>query len=218
VPPVVDVPVAVDVVPVVELFDVVVPIAAPPFVVVLLDVTVGVVPVDGVVVPDDGGLGVPDSDAVLVVGVVVEDGPEFVNVLELVVGTVSCGAPLVFVVAGPPVPHAPIARAAQIAERATIGPRERRWRKCMGELWCRGARPLAGQRVHLLPAMRADVQVLLRELIAVVAEAQILNGPRQLRRSRGQREQLGNDLEPLAGLSIDVLLVRVGLDDDLSSR
>jgi hypothetical protein len=116
------------------------------------------------------------------------------------VGTVSGGAPDVSV-AAEPLPHAamPAATAAPAASAASV----------------RVARTVAGrrgtittsdffERVHPPAAMGAVVEILLAVLVAPVAEAKVLDRPRQLGWGRRQRQQLPDDLERLTGLPIDV--------------
>src|ERR1700733_3375493 len=64
--------------------------------------------------------------------------------------------------------------------------------------------------------MRAVVQILLTELVAPVAEAEVLNRPGELGRGRGERKELPDDIEFLAGLTIDVVTPGLGLDHDLA--
>jgi hypothetical protein len=130
----------------------------------------------------------------------------------LFVGTVSVGAPAVFATVDPPPPQAETPTASPTpAERAA---RElvRRVRRIDTD----GA--LDPEWVHATPAVRAIVQVLLGELVAPIAEAEILDRPRELRRRRGQRQQDGDGLQGLAGLPVHVNPVRLGLDYHLSAR
>src|SRR5437660_3542078 len=66
--------------------------------------------------------------------------------------------------------------------------------------------------------MRAVVEVLGRELVAPVAEAQVLDRPGQLGHRGRQRDQLRDDLELLAGVPVAVDAAGLGLDDDLTAR
>jgi hypothetical protein len=93
-----------------------------------------------------------------------------------VVGTVSGGAPVVFAaVEDPPPPQAAsallTASTARMASVRLIGARS----------------ALGAQRLHAPTAVRAVVEVLLRELIAPVTETEILDRPGQLRHRRSER-------------------------------
>src|SRR2546421_11602263 len=70
------------------------------------------------------------------------------------------------------------------------------------------------ERSHTSAAMRTVVQVLLRELIAPVAETEILDRPRKLGSSGGQRQELCDNLKPLATLAVDIGRPGLGLDND----
>src|SRR5437763_16641429 len=74
------------------------------------------------------------------------------------------------------------------------------------------------QRSHTSGAMRTVVQVLLRELIAPVAETKVLDRPRKLGSSGGKRQELRDNLELLASLPVDIGPTRLGLDYDLATR
>jgi hypothetical protein len=98
-----------------------------------------------------------------------------------VVGTVSAGAPAVL---SEPEPLPPQAVIASAAITATSTARAARQLRCL--IW-RGnlapdppARRLRASRIHPLPAPRAVEQILLRELVAVVAEAEVLERPGEL--------------------------------------
>src|SRR5690349_9176205 len=74
------------------------------------------------------------------------------------------------------------------------------------------------ERCHAAPAVRAVVEVLLGELVAPVADPQVLDRPGQLRRRRSEGEDPAEDLQLLAGVTVAVDLPRLGLDDDLAAR
>ena len=75
-----------------------------------------------------------------------------------------------------------------------------------------------GQRRHAPAARRAVVEVLLRQLVAPVAEAEVLDRPRQPRRAGSERDDLADDLEGLAGITVAVDLAGLGLEEDLAPR
>jgi len=129
------------------------------------------------------------------------------------VGTVSGGEPDVSV-AAEPLPQAamPAATAAPAASAVSV----------------RVARSVAGgrgitdtsdffERFHPPAAVRAIIEVLLAMLVAPVAEAKVLNRPRQLGRGWRQRQQLPDDLQRLTGLPIDVRPPGLGIDHDLTT-
>jgi hypothetical protein len=72
------------------------------------------------------------------------------------------------------------------------------------------------ERIHPPPAVRAVVQIFLRELVAPVAKTEVLDRPGQLGRGRSQRQKLGDDFQLLAGFAVDVRGVGLGVDDDLA--
>src|SRR3954451_11240505 len=73
------------------------------------------------------------------------------------------------------------------------------------------------QRRHAAAACGAVVEVLLGELVAPVAEPEVLDGPRQLALGRLERQDDARDLKLLARLAVAVDTVRLGLDDDLAA-
>src|SRR4051794_11260614 len=75
-----------------------------------------------------------------------------------------------------------------------------------------------GERGHAAAAGRAVVEVLLRQLLAERAEAEVLDRPRQIGRRRLERQDLADHLELLTGLAIAVDPVGLALDDDLAPR
>jgi hypothetical protein len=144
---------------------------------------------------------------------VVEAVPADAGFVIVAVGTVSGGAPEVSVAAPPP-PHAAIAAAAAAPAPSTAS--------------LRVARMTAGlpgtssasdfKRIHPPAAMRAVVEVLLAMLVAPVAKAKVLNRPRQVGWGRCQGQQLADDLQRLAGLSIDVGPSDLRVNHDLATR
>jgi hypothetical protein len=81
----------------------------------------------------------------------------------------------------------------------------------------RPGRNLGLERIHASCARRAVVEILLGELLAPGAEAQVLDRPGQPGRGWSEREQLADDLERLPGLPVDVGAGPVGLHDQLAS-
>jgi hypothetical protein len=159
---------------------------------------------DGDVLFDD------EVEVVLVVEVV---APLVVAGAALIVcvGTVRGGAPDVSVVAVPPPQAASVAHALTPAMSAAMRP--------IGLLLGTAERRVTTEtsdveRLHAPPAVRAVVEVLLAELVAPVAEAKVLDGPGQLGRRRGEGQELGDDLERFAGLTIEIGLAGLGFDHD----
>jgi hypothetical protein len=98
-----------------------------------------------------------------------------------VVGTVRVGAPVVLSDPGPLLPHAAIAKAVARATSVATDARKLRLLMSCDNLPPGGsAERLRSSRIHPLPAPGAVEQILLRELIAVVAEPQVLDRPGQL--------------------------------------
>jgi hypothetical protein len=173
----------------------------------------------------DGALPLPDDadvegeppldDEVAVVLLVEVVEPVVVAGADVIVcvGTVNGGAPDVSVAAEPP-PHAASATqaptpAATVAMRPTKPLPDTAVRRLTTDT-------SDFERLHAPPAVRAVVEVLLAELVAPVAKAKVLHGPGQLGGRRGERQQLRDHLERLAGLAIEVGLVGLGIDHDLS--
>jgi hypothetical protein len=151
-----------------------------------------------------------EPDAVVdVLVVVVCDGVEAGG--ALLVGTVSVGAPEVSAEGEPP-PQAETPRArATPAVRAARGPAILARREVT-------ARTSGPEGVHPASAMGAVVQVLLSELVAPIAEAEVLDGPGQFRGRGGQGQEHGDGFERLARVAVQVGPSRVGLDHHLSVR
>jgi len=146
------------------------------------------------------------APGVVVVEVVVVEEAAALAALE--VGTVSCGAPDVSL-ADPPPPQAerPPARARPEPTHARV----LRTRELLR------IDRLGPERRHPAAAVGAVVEVLLDQLIAPIAEAQVLDRPRQLGGRRSQGKELTEDLQRLARLAIDIFSPRLGLDHDLSA-
>jgi hypothetical protein len=161
--------------------------------------------------PVDDELEVVLVEVVDVLVVVVPEDDEG-GVAALVVGTVSVGTERDAGALEPP-PQA--LRTAAEATAATVARanRELRGMVGIGSLRCRPPVRLGGDRVELTAARGADGQILLRKLVAMRAEAKVLERPRQLRGRWRQRRQLRDYLELLARLGIDVMLPRLSLDD-----
>jgi hypothetical protein len=143
-------------------------------------------PTTGVVVPDEAPAEPaplsalsPDVSVVVVEEVALVVDVEVGGVAAPVVGTVNGGAPLVSAEFPLPPPQAEIASAAASATKGATKVRVR-LRICRGTGPVRFDRRSARDRIHVLAAPRAGVQILLGQLVAVVAEAQVLNRPRKL--------------------------------------
>jgi len=74
---------------------------------------------------------------------------------------------------------------------------------------------LVRERSHAPAACWAVVEVLLREFAAVRAETQVLDRPWQPRGGGGERQYLADDLQPIAGVAVQIDLSGLGLDHDL---
>jgi hypothetical protein len=129
------------------------------------------------------------------------------------VGTVSGGAPDVSV-AAEPLPHAaiPAATAAPAASAMSV----RVARRVVGRRDTTGTSDFF-EWVHPPAAMRTVVEILLAMLVAPVAEAKVLDRPRQLGWGWRQRQKLPDDLQRLTGLPIDVRPPGLCIDHDLTT-
>jgi hypothetical protein len=157
------------------------------------------------------------DELVLVGLLVVETAPAD----EPELGTVNGGAPDVLLVLDPPPPQALTPRAST-AETTTAG---RARLRTLPDLDLPMTGPLmptrkasGAERLHAPATVRTIVEVLLGQLVAPIAEAQVLDRPRQIGWGGGEREQLGDHLKRLSGFPVQVDLVRLGLDDDLTAR
>jgi hypothetical protein len=159
--------------------------------------------------PDDAADEPAPSVLVVVVFVVVVVDVDTVGG-ALFVGTVSVGEPAVFAwVELPPQAETPTASAMPAEKAATELARLVRRVDTS-----RASRP---ERVHATPAVRAIVQILLGELVAPIAEAEILDRPRELRRRRGQRDQHGDDFQCFARLPVQIGPAGLGLEHDFAT-
>jgi hypothetical protein len=130
----------------------------------------------------------------------------------LLVGIVRVGDPAVSAGVEPPPPQAETPTAsATPAARAAIALAMRVRREVTA--WTSGP-----EGIHPTPAMRTIVEILLSKLIAPIAEAEVLDRPRQLRRGGGQGQDDGYGLERLGGLPVQVGAPGLGLNHDLSPR
>ena len=175
-------------------------------------------PADELPVPEDADCD-EDGDELLddveVVPVVLVDVDAVVAgaALMVAVGTVRGGTSEVSVVAADPPPHAatPAAMAAPAARALNMRePRitaERRGTSGTSDL----------EWVHPPAAMRTVVQILLAVLVAPVAEAEVVDRPRQLRGRGRERQELTDDLERLPGLAVDVNPPGRSFDHDLTT-
>jgi hypothetical protein len=126
------------------------------------------------------------------------------------VGTVNAGAPAVLVVPDPP-PQALTASAITSATAAAVITLS----LLKGALIKLGASGAEG--LHAPAAHRAVVEVLLRQLVAPIAKAQIVDRPWQLRGGRSEWEQLGDHLQLLAAVPVQIQLSGLGFDDYFST-
>src|SRR5580765_7432729 len=92
----------------------------------------------------------------------------------------------------------------------------RRGSEARGSACAEGRAKLGRERRHATAARRAVVEVLLRELVAPGAEAQVLDRPGQPRCRGRERKELAQHLELLAGLAVAVDGVGLGFDEDLA--
>ena len=176
----------------------------------------GVVPVlpEGVVpVLPEGVVPVP-AEVVdeLLFDVVVDELITAALLLAPEVGTVKPGAPAVLVVPEPPLPQAVRQRAA-VAMAAPALAADRWARRFISRI----VRASGAEWLHPPAAVGAIVEVLRSELIAPIAEAEVLHRPRQLGGRGGEGQHQTNDFKLLAGLAISVHLIRLRLDDHLAA-
>jgi hypothetical protein len=164
--------------------------------------------------PEDDEPPADDEDVVVVVVDVVEPVEGGGWAATVAVGTVSGGAPEVSVAA--PVP--PHAATPTPSTSPASRPRARRPGRLTSSTTRRsGTTETSGvERLHAPSAVGTIVEILLAELVAPIAEAQVLDRPGQLRRGRGERKELGDHLERLAGVPVDVHPPGLGLDDDFT--
>jgi plastocyanin len=177
----------------------------------------------------------PEPPSVAVVGVVPALTPALVAVVDVVevvelvelevvvvaeaatpgapVGTVNGGAPCVFNVVVPPPPQALTPTAMMIAAVTTVAVLSIGARTMI----FLGPEASGAKRFHAPAAVRAVVEVLLRELVTPIAKAEVLDRPRELRGRRRQGQQLGDDFERLTRLPVDVYHSGLGFDDDLAT-
>ncbi len=162
---------------------------------------------------DDEGEEPLDDDVEVVPVVFVVVDPVVAGAAEMVaVGTVRGGVPEVSVAVDPP-PHA-----ATAAEMAAPAARALRTREAWMTAERRGTSRISDlEWVHPPAAMRTVVEVLLAVLVAPVAEAEILDGPRQLGGGRRERQELADDLEWLAGCAVNVNPPGRGFDHNLTT-
>jgi hypothetical protein len=132
--------------------------------------------------------------------------------LIVCVGTVNGGAPEVSVVADPPPQAASAAQTPTPAATVAMRPQGRAFSTAVR--WDTTDTSDV-ERLHAPSAVRAVVEVLLAKLVTPVTESKVLDGPGQLGPSGGERQQLGDHLERLAGLPVDVRLAGLGIDHDL---
>ena len=175
-------------------------------------------PDDELPVPDDadadadGEEPLDDDVDVVPVVLVVVDPVVAGATLMVAVGTVRGGVPEVSVAADPlPQAATPAETAAPAA--SALKTREARMTAIRGGTG--GTSDL--EWVHPPAAMRTVVEVLLAVLVAPVAEAEILDGPRQLGGGRREGQELTDDLEWLTGLAVNVNPPGIGFDHDLTT-
>ena len=133
--------------------------------------------------------------------------------LIVAVGTVRGGTSEVSVVAADPPPHA--ATPAAMAAPAASAPKMREPRITAERRGTSGTSDL--EWVHPPAAMRTVVQVLLAVLVAPVAEAEVVDRPRQFRGRRRERQELTDDLERFPRLAVDVNPPGRSFDHDLTT-
>jgi hypothetical protein len=175
-------------------------------------------PADELPVPDDAdddedGEELLDDVEVVPVVLVVVDPVVAGAALMVAVGTVRGGTSEVSVVAADPPPHA--ATPAAMAAPAARALRMREPRMTTERRGTSGTSDL--EWVHPPAAMRTVVQILLAVLVAPVAEAEVVDRPRQLRGRGRERQELADDLERLPGLAVDINLPGRSFDDDLTT-